>query len=269
MIELLSIYKFSFVLCFIAGLTLCLQGNHLIARKESLQVLALAQGALVGNLIGRLINNSNELVSILFSLIVFALLKLYFYSMKKNSTVKETFFIVTYVSLLSISYLLISIFPGLEGHMSVGFFGDIVSLSENMTLILIGVFLLLFFVFVSKHRTLYKRTFEKSVLGIEKFNILEELLFAVVMVCSLYGLGFLFTVATMIFPAVIVGMSGRSLKAMTFSALAVTSVSSLVGLGSSIAFERISTVPSQIIFLLLFLMLTNQLLTRGVNGKKV
>jgi len=253
MIELFALYKFAFVLCFLVGLTLCLQGTHLIARKESLQVLALSQGALVGNLLGRLIIPGSEMATIVSSLIIFILLKIFFTFSLKKTFAKETFFIVTYISLLSVSYLLISLFPGLEGHMSVGFFGDIVSLSEEMTFLLIALFICFFSLMVVFHKKLFRRTFEKSVLGIENLNLYEEVLFALVLVCSLYGLGFLFSVATMIFPAVIIGTSGRNIKVMLISALSVTSFSVLFGLGSSIAFERLSTVPSQIITLLVFL----------------
>lgn len=262
MIELFSLYKFAFVLCFLVGLTLCLQGTHLIARKESLQILALSQGALVGNLLGRLIIPGSEIASIISSLIIFVGLKVFFIISLKKTSSKETFFIVTYISLLSVSYLLISLFPGLEGHMSVGFFGDIVSLSENMTFTLIVLFLFFLVVMVLFHKKLFIRTFEKSVLGIERVSFFEEVLFALVLVCSLYGLGFLFTVATMIFPAVIVGTCGRNLKVMLISALFATSLSVLLGLGSSIAFERLSTVPSQIITLLIFLSAIGGLMSR-------
>jgi len=253
MMELFALYKYAFILCFLAGLTLCLQGVHLIARKESLQILALSQGALVGNLIGRLISPNSELIIISTSLVIFTFLKIFFSFSTRKSISRETFFIVAYISLLSVSYLLISLFPGLEGHMSVGFFGDIVSLSETMTFALMALFLFFFTILLMFHKKLFRKTFEKSVLGVEKTNIWEEVLFALVLVCSLYGLGFLFSVASMIFPAVIVGTCGRNLKVMLVTALGATSVAAIVGLGSSIAVERLSTVPSQIITMLIFL----------------
>ena len=255
MMELFALYKYAFILCFLAGLTLCLQGVHLIARKESLQILALSQGALLGNLVGRLIFPNNELSIISTSLVVFALLKVFFSFSNRKSISRETFFIVAYISLLSLSYLLISLFPGLEGHMSVGFFGDIVSLSETMTFVLMALLLFFFTILIMSHKKLLRRTFEKSVLGVEKVNIWEELLFALILVCSLYGLGFLFSVASMIFPAVIIGTCGKNLKVMLVTALGATSIAAIVGLGSSIAIERLSTVPSQIITMLIFLSL--------------
>ena len=154
MMELFALYKYAFILCFLAGLTLCLQGVHLIARKESLQILALSQGALLGNLVGRLIFPNNELSIISTSLVVFALLKVFFSFSNRKSISRETFFIVAYISLLSLSYLLISLFPGLEGHMSVGFFGDIVSLSETMTFVLMALLLFFFTILIMSHKKL-------------------------------------------------------------------------------------------------------------------
>ena len=59
----------------------------------------------------------------------------------------------------------------------------------------------------------------------------------------------------MIFPAVIIGTCGKNLKVMLVTALGTTSIAAIVGLGSSIAIERLSTVPSQIITMLIFLSL--------------
>ena len=257
MIEMFSLYQYAFVLCLLAGATLCLLGNHLVARHESLQILALAQGALVGNLIGRLIFYENEFLVVVSSLICFILLKIFFVIIKIKAQINETFFIVAYLSLLSFSYLLISIFPGLEGHMSVGFFGDIVSLSQRLTLCLIVVFFFLLTFFIVFHTQLLRRTFERSVLGIDHFDILEELFFATVFVCSLYGLGFLFSVTTMIFPAVLIGLKRPNLKSFLFYSVAITIVASLGGLAFSIIFERLSTVPAQVLLMLILLSLSN------------
>jgi ABC-type Mn2+/Zn2+ transport system permease subunit len=267
MIELFALYKYAFILCFLASLTLCLQGSHLVARRESLQILALAQGALLGNLIGRLAFNEGEIATILSSLICFILLKVFFVSMSKNLKNGETFFIVAYLSLLSVSYLLISIFPGLEGHMSVGFFGDIVSVTGGMTFVLIGTFSVLFILLGVFHKQLLRRTIEKSVLGIGKFSVLEELLFAGVFVCSLYGLGFLFSVTTMIFPVVIIGTKGKSLKSLLICSLSVSAIASISGLGLSIGFERLSTVPTQVLMMLSLLVLVG--LVMGKSNNKV
>jgi zinc transport system permease protein len=239
----------------------------LVARRESLQILALAQGALVGNLLGRLIFHENEVAIMLTSLVCFLVLKTLFVFMKSSMKINEVFFIVAYLSLLSISYLLISIFPGLEGHMSVGFFGDIVSLSENLTFVLIGIFIILISLFTAFKTRLLRRTFEKSVLGIDKFNILEELLFATVFVCSLYGLGFLYSVTTMIFPAILIGRSGKNLKGFILISLILTASSSISGLGVSILFERLSTVPTQVLMLLFLLSFVGMIMSK-VNLKK-
>jgi len=66
----------------------------------------------------------------------------------------------------------------------------------------------------------------------------------------------------MIFPAVIIGTRGRNFKEILVFALLVTCIASIAGLGSSIALERLSTVPSQVLFMLIFLMLTNLVMTK-------
>jgi ABC-type Mn2+/Zn2+ transport system permease subunit len=263
MIEVFGVYKFAFVLCLVAGALLSLLGAHLVSRKESLQILALAQAALVGNLFGRIVSpeNMEDLGIILFSLLFFIIFKILFiYSKKIMRSSKETFYVVSYLSLISVSYIMISIFPGLEGHMAVGFFGDIVSLPSRTTFIVIGLFSLFLALIIIKRKTLLRSSFERAVLGVKKINFLEELLFALIFVVSLYSLGFLFSVSAMIFPTVIIGSRGRNLSSTLTLMSIVTSFGSVFGLGASIYAERLSTVPTQVLTILIFLSIISLLL---------
>jgi len=263
MIELFGVYKYAFILCLVAGILLSLVGAHLVSRKESLQVLALAQAALVGNLFGRLLTPEAyaEIGIILFSLLLFILFKfLFIYSKRLMRSSKETFFVVVYLSLISVTYLMISIFPGLEGHMAVGFFGDIVSLSVNTSLTAITLFLIFLTLLIVFRKKLLRVSFERAVLGIKKVFILEELLFALIFVVSLYSLGFLFTVSTIIFPTVIIGSRGSNLKSILVLMLSIAGMGAFLGLGSSIYLERLSTVPTQVLTTLLILVITSGIL---------
>ncbi len=270
MIELFAVYQYAFLLCLVAGVLLSFLGAHLVTRKESLQVLALAQAALVGNLVGRLAFSEKlqEIGVLVFSLIFFIIFKLLFiYSKRIMRSSKETFFVVTYLSLISISYLLISIFPGLEGHMAVSFFGDIVSLPVERSIVITIILFVLLIIMLLMRRRLLRGSFEKAVLGSKKIELSEELLFALIFVISLYSFGFLFTVSTIIFPTVLIGSKGRSLGQIITIMLIVTGVSSMLGLGGSIWLERLSTVPTQVLTLLVFLVVIGLVLQTQRNKR--
>lgn len=260
MIELLLIFKFSFVLCLLSGATLSLQGSHLVTRKESLQVLALAQAGLFGNLIGKVIDVDSTAVTLLCSLIFFMVVKVFIFAQKKTS---ETFFIVIYITLMALGYLMISIFPSLDSHMSLGLFGDVVSLSVNNTIALIGVFAVLLFLYIFHYKRFWRNSLNKALLGVRKVDWLEELLFSIAFIVSLYGLGLLYTVAFFIIPSVISGQIRGNMKGSIVLISILSGLASFLGLFSSIYFSRLSTVPSQVAILLIVLLIGKLLGTRN------
>ena len=64
MLELFLIYKYAFFLCPLASGVLCLMGAHLVSRNESLQLMALSQAALAGNIFGYLIFEEGRYVQL-------------------------------------------------------------------------------------------------------------------------------------------------------------------------------------------------------------
>lgn len=252
MIELFEIFKYSFLLCLLAGMTIPLQGAHLVSRKQGLQILALAQAGLIGNLLGKLLFHEVEILTILCSLVFFIFMKILFLKRKSGG---ESFYIVVYLALMAIGNLLVSIFPGLDSHMSLGLFGDVVSLSAQNTVLLSAFFVNIFALMHYFSKRFKRNTLNASMFHSSKIDYLEELLFSLTFVISIYGLGVLYTVSLYIMPTV---LGGRVFKALSASLLFLSlsgAFSSVIGLGLSVSFSNLSTVPSQVVLLLLVLSL--------------
>ena len=252
MIELFMIYKWGFVLVFLASIVLTIQGSHLVARKESLQILALAQAALFGNIVGHLVmtDDHQTMIPLGFSFLALFTIKL---SLLKQKKKKEAFYIVVYLTLMAFGHLLITAFPKLDSHMAVGLFGDIVSLSINKTFSLLAIFIVLLALQVFHFKQNIKHTIDLAILKKNKFYIQEELFFAIGLIISLFGLGLLFTVCFMIIPVVILGEHFKSYKQSVIILSVLSSLSAVLGLSLSIVFERVSTVPAQVLCLVFLL----------------
>ena len=250
MIELLAIYKYAFLLCPLAAAVLCIYGTHLVSRNEGLQLMALSQAALVGNIVGHLFATESHLASLLLSIVFFILLKVGLSFLKH---VQEQTYIVVYLSLVALSYFVVTLFPGLDSHFAVGFFGDIVSLSTSGSIILSALFLALLIASLLFHPKLIKTTFNRSVLNSKEISLWEEILFVSGILISLYGLGFLFTLSFLIFPILIAGRNFKNLKQSLFIMSIVAASASVTGLMLSIIHSRVSTVPAQILILVGFM----------------
>ena len=265
MIELFSIYKYAFVLVIFTGIVLTIQGSHLVARKESLQVLSLSQSAVLGALVSALfLHEHSDILSFGISLAFLVIVKIF---MNSYSDKSEPFYIVSYLFFIATGYFLISLFPMLDSHMAASFFGDIVSLSETKTLILIAVFTLFLSLYLYKFNDLIQSTFKSSILKIKKQNIMEEVLLTLVLTTSLFSLGFLYTVSFMIFPIVVLGKSFKNFKQSLIIMSSISVLASVMGLALSIIYSRVSTVSAQVIILLLFLLIYKLILRWTPNGK--
>ena len=250
--ELFEIYSYAFLLCPLVSIVLAIQGAHLVARKESLALLALAEASLFGNILGHLFSHNIPLYSLLFSLLMFLLIKFFLLKIQDK---KEVLYIVIYITFIALSYLLITLSPNLDTHLSVGFFGDIVSISRFKSLVLSLVFLVLLSITIKYHRFFLSSTIDKALLRNPLLHIGEEIYFIAGLVLSLYGLGVLFTMAFVIFPVVLTGVNFASFKKSLFFMALASGLSSVSGLALSIAINGLSTVPTQIIVLLVLLLL--------------
>ena len=131
MIEIYSLYFPSFFALF-AGSAFKDLGTHLIARGEGYQFFALAQAALFGQILGGLVHQSFA-----GSVLIFFIVRLFF--LKGSGENSRS--IAVYLFFLAMSYLIVSLFPNLDSHLSGGIFGDIVSLGSTETWILTVFFI--------------------------------------------------------------------------------------------------------------------------------
>ena len=90
----------------------------------------------------------------------------------------------------------------------------------------------------------------------------EEVFFIAGILLSLYGLGFLFTLAFLIFPVLIAGQAFKNMSQGLWGMSIVSGFASVVGLALSIVNSRVSTVPAQVLVLLVFLIVTNFVFTK-------
>ena len=92
-----------------------------------------------------------------------------------------------YLFLVSLQYLIIGYFPQLDSHMSIGFFGNMVTASriENISSIVIFVLFIIFYALSKK--MINKRTIEINILGKEDNSKVDLLLFTLPLISSLYG----------------------------------------------------------------------------------
>jgi len=189
--SLLSFYSLAFCVAALSGLLLPLVGKHLRARGRVLEVFFLAQLALTGSLAARLIltHHVSDIWTLGFSLFVYILGK-YVLEIKRNAFSDfDLWMIGGYLSLLSIQYLLIGVFPQLDTHMTAVFFGNLVTASNVENYILIfgcGAVLVAYWVC---RRKVNRSTIEQSIFGNSRIQVVDFVLFAFPVVLSLYSLG--------------------------------------------------------------------------------
>ena len=253
MMELLGIYKFAFLLCPLAAALLSVFGTHLVSRNEGLQLMALSQAALAGHILSYLISDTHHWVGFVLSLAFFVGIKLGFLAMK---SVSEQVYVVVYLSFVAFTYFVVALFPGLDSHFSVGFFGDIVSISVQRSIGLSALFLALLAGALLYRKPLLKSTVNRAVFRQRTVGLPEEAFFVVGILFSLYELGFLFTLAFMIFPVMIAGGVFKNMSQSLLAMALLSGLASIGGLTLSIVFSRVSTVPTQVLTLLFLLIVT-------------
>ena len=138
MIELFLFYKLSFVVAGASAAGLSWLGLHQLPRKQIVELFALSQLALLGNLTSKLIfHDDSHYFGLAMSFIFFTLGS---WLLKKSRLLNSTEWLLgLYTGLVALQYLLIGLFPILDAHLSIGFFGNIVTSTfvENTAMILI------------------------------------------------------------------------------------------------------------------------------------
>ena len=259
--ELFLFYQLSFIVAALSAGSLSMIGKHFLSRGNILEIFLLSQLAILGNLLSRLLLHQSEvsLINIGSSYLLFGVGKFLLHRLKISTYEKGTYMVGGYLFLISLQYLIIGYFPQLDSHMSIGFFGNMVTASRIENISSIIIFVLFIFLYVLSRKRVNKRTFEINILGEKDNSKADLLLFTFPLISSLYSLGFLYTMSFLLLPSLMIGKIFKSEKKASIYIFCISTLSSISGLSFSILFERLSTSSLQVILLFLFIMILKAL----------
>ncbi len=244
-------YKLSFITSIFSSATFSIIGKHFIWRNKFIELFALCQFAIIGNLIGHLLLPiiSISLLPLFLSILFFILGKSIFDIFKINSRERSTRMICIYLALTSIQYLTISFFPNLDTHLSSGLFGSMVTATrvENISMIILytGISISLFFL----NKVITKNSLEISLFQKLKKNTKDEYFLLLPVIIGVFGLGLIHTLSFLSLGAVILGSSFKSQRVNNIILIIINILASTGGLLLSLFFEKLSTTPTQVLLL--------------------
>ena len=175
MFAILNLYLLSILAGAFAAAALALLGCHLATRDKAMQTICISQGAMLGVLLGlgwfgheETTNAAFHLhlgpnsIGVMISAGVFCLSELW---QSTEISSPNAMFTSLFMVLLSLSYLVSSLFPSLESHLAQVYFGDLATLC-NADAITTGVFsAACFILFVSRSRRISKQSFDCASIG--------------------------------------------------------------------------------------------------------
>lgn len=256
MIQILVLYKETYLLLFLAAIILPLIGLHLAPRRESVKSLMLTQLAVLSVLIGILIEHqvswiSGEIWPLIIGLIfTFAGASL---MQNKPKQVGESYDLVFFIFYMALSSWLLSFFPGLEAHQSQAFFGDIVTIYGVELWVTIAIFAVSLVVYLLSFHLFLKESFETEVFGEvysgKNYKLQFKVLALVVMTTSIYTLGMLFTLGLLFIGPVLLSPVSKSFKAFVIFLISGSIICVLGGFSLALSFEDMTSVPTVIIVL--------------------
>jgi ABC-type Mn2+/Zn2+ transport system permease subunit len=256
MIELLPLYLGAIVSGLLCATALALLGCHLVSRNQSLQCLVISQAATVGVLAGAALNFGSAAVSanelpLITGLLFASLTALVSDRLASGRAATESgIHLALFSLLLAMSYWLVSFFPALESHFSQAFFGDIVTISGNTLWVSSGVSALVLTVLLIGWKRFSDQSFTISIMsGTPPDNRFALLVFRtlslLLIVTSIYAMGFLFTIAFLLLPTVMLSSTRVPSIKRHFVLICVAAISGFsAGFLLSLHFDRISTVPT-------------------------
>ena len=271
--ELVVFYKISFLVAFLTSAGLTLTGKHLLLRSNILAVFLCSQLAFLGKMCAVIVAPENQLLALIVSLTFYFCGLVGLSKVKVELNLKSPIIISMYLFLTSLQYFLVTFFPALDPHFSVGFFGNIVTASDFENNLLIISFMLFLIMYYKRRAQLLKNSFEISIFGRLKYGkreaIVDQIILSVPVALSLFALGFVYTLSFLMISAVILSVSCVSNLSTTKLSVLISGVSSVGGLLLSILNDRLATSPAQILILtflsLLFLALPK--ITRSAFGE--
>jgi ABC-type Mn2+/Zn2+ transport system permease subunit len=261
MIELLSLYQNLFPLLIISSVLLGFVGFHLAPRAQGIKTLMLTQLSLFGVMIGFLIRDEFHNVGPFFYYLIPYLagvgtaLGLGQLIERQKKSRGEIFYLVFFLIAQAACQILQSLFPGLESHYSQIYQGDIVTISGLELGISTGLMASAAVFYAFFHRQYLKRSFERELFGSESRASETRDHFEIFSVClivlSLSSIGTLYTMSFLLIPSLLIALQTQGLRQSLFMIALCTLISAPAGFTLSLGFERLSTVPAMIFFLVL------------------
>ena len=261
MMDLIALYWITILAAMFVGACLSVMGALIVTRDMTVQSLSMSQAASLGIIAGILLGHffpriehwAPAFLGIIFSTVSFLFLE----TAAKKRADKNVFFLSFFVLFWAITQLVMGFFPGLEGHKTALYFGDIVTISNRLALGFLFLALLFTVFFFCFGKKLLTRTFFSAVLG-ESFSLRHKVdiaFYAIVVVMlsiSIQLLGLLFSLACLFLPTSLysfsrkVGAINHLVKVWFFALVAIAGAFLL-----SLYESRILTSPGIAVFLAL------------------
>lgn len=245
MLELLQIYWPTIIVSIICASSLSLFGGHILARREGLSVFSLSQVISTSILLSMLVftNESTQLVATVSVTILAATILKYFERQTKLRL--DILHLSTFIFFMALNYAISTYFPNLESHLAKSFFGDIVTLS-GIKLATLGIMISVCVIaFILLHKRIFAHTFDLALNAgsYRGFNFYQVIQLLVLTIC-IFNLGLLFTLSFVFLPSAITKNSSRSLRSHYKQCILVSIIGVTAGIMTSLAFDRMATVPT-------------------------
>jgi ABC-type Mn2+/Zn2+ transport system permease subunit len=268
-IEMFWLYKGVFLLVLLAGLVMPLVGSHLPARNQVVRSLMVTQMATLGLLLGMLVASFFHLphwlgevvLPLAFAVIVtFILLRLI---EKAFVHLNEGSYMCGYFIFLAMSFIVCSLFPGLELHHTQMFFGDVVTIS-GVSLWGSILFMLLALVLLLKYQKDWiLHSVDQQLLGdcytCTKTHDRFAFFSLMTIIIGLFSLGQMFTLGAMLIAPIFLKQQAFGLSSFLKLIAVLTSTAMVSGLSLSLVWTKLSTVPLMILILVIFCLIWSQI----------
>lgn len=250
MIGMILFYKFSFVTSLLSAGVLSVVGKHYIWRNKFVELFALCQFSIIGNLVGHLIS-ANSILPFFSSVLFFILGKYLFDKFNINNKERSTRMVSIYLVLISIQYLIISVFPNLDTHLSSGIFGSMVTATNVENVVMISSYFVISIALVFYNKRLTKSSLEISLFQKMKRKTRDEYFLLIPVIIGIFGLGLIHTLSFLSVGAIVLGSSFKNQRRNNIVLVLISIFASAGGLLLSLQFERLSTTPTQVILLVM------------------
>lgn len=260
MLELLILYIPTLIISSFSAATLGLIGSHILTQREGLRTFALSQQASFAILLTMMMSDhsAHTLQSIVAFILTIILCFIVILFEKKSQLRSDLWHLCIFIIFMAGNYFITTFFPALESHMARSFFGDLVTLSGPKLYILAFFIVLIAGYFIFDHKRIFSYTLKTS-LHSNKINPLNffNLITTFVITISILNLGLLFTLAMIFLPSCLSKNNSTNLRRHYTKIVYLSLASVILGLGCSLVFERVATVPAIILVLVLLSFLDN------------